>query len=368
MSKDDYKKNLLSRNDEVRTVRKIVSVIILILIILIVTGGVTGYNYIKSALEPVDPTNDEGVGIEIPLGSSTSSIAEVLENNEIIKDARIFKYYIKFRNESGFQAGEYTFTKSMTIDEIIESLKNGRIIKEPVFRITIPEGLTIAEMAEIYAEKLPFTKDEFLEKVNDPEYVKLLIDNYQSILTDVVLDPEIETPLEGYLFAATYDFYVEDPSIETVVEKMLDKTRAVIAEYYDAILNSEFNVHETITLASIIEKEAVTKDQRRQISGIFYNRLEVGMPLQTDPTVLYALGDHKEKVLKVDTQIESPYNTYFVNALPIGPISNFSQNALDAALYPAETDYLYFLHDSTGDIYYSETLEQHNEYKRQYIN
>jgi UPF0755 protein len=364
--KDNFKDNLIARGEEARTVRKVVAIVISCMLIILIIGGISGFLYVKSALKPVDPGNEKGVQIEIPLGSSASSIAEILEKNDIIKNSLIFRFYIKFKNESGFQAGTYTFTKSMTFDQIIESLKNGRIIKEPVYRVTIPEGLTIEEIAAIYAKKLPISEEEFIDKASDPVYIKELMQKYP-ILTEDILNPELRYSLEGYLFAATYDFYEENPPVELIIENMLDKTQEVVGEYLNAITEKEMTIHEAVTMASIVEKEAVTEDQRKKISGIFYNRLKVGMRLQTDPTVLYAIGGHKEKVLLSDTEVESPFNTYQINGLPIGPISNFSQNALEAAINPEETDFYYFLHDGQGNIYYSKTLEEHNAYKAQYI-
>ncbi|GGA69084.1 endolytic transglycosylase MltG [Ornithinibacillus halotolerans] len=370
MSKDknkgNFKDNLIARGEDARTVRKIVAIVIITLIIVLAIGGISGYSYIKSGLEPVEPGNEQGIEVEIPLGSSTSSIAELLEENEIIKDSMIFRFYIKFKNESGFQAGNYTFTKSMTFDEIIESLKSGRIIKEPVYRVTIPEGLTIEEIASIYADKLPITEEDFIEKVTDPDYISELMERYPFLPEDI-LHEELRYSLEGYLFAATYDFYQEDPSIETVIENMLDKSQSVLGKYLEEMDANGLSLHETVTMASIIEREAVTEDQRKKISGIFYNRLEIGMKLQTDPTVLYAIGGHKSRVLRKDTEVESPFNTYHIYGLPIGPISNFSESALAAAINPEETNYYYFLHDGEGNIYYSETLEEHNAYKNEHI-
>ncbi|SDQ47544.1 UPF0755 protein [Virgibacillus subterraneus] len=362
-----YKDNLIKRNDDARTVRKIVAIIIISLILILVVGGISGYTYIKSALQPVNPDSEKEVKVEIPMGSSTSSIANVLEENGIIKDSRVFRFYIKFKNESNFQAGEYTFTPSMKIDEIITALKNGRVLEEPVYTITIPEGKTIDEIAGIYAGKLPFSKDDFLDAVNDPEYIEILINTYPDILTNNILNPDIRTPLEGYLFAATYNFYEEEPSVQFVVEQMLDKTVEVVTPYLDEISARDFTVHEALTMASLVEKESSSEDQRDNIASVFYNRLDEGMALQTDPTVLYALGKHKEKVLSKDLEIQSPYNTYQVKSLPVGPISNFAKNSLHAALNPAESEYKYFLHDGEGNVYFSETHDQHLEYKAQYI-
>ncbi|MEJ8766610.1 endolytic transglycosylase MltG [Oceanobacillus sp. HCA-5259] len=359
-----FKENRNARGEEARTVRKIVSIVLLVLIIILVISGLVGYFYVKSALEPVEADSEEKVEVEIPIGSTSSTIATILEENGIIKNGLIFRFYIKLKNESDFQAGVYTFSPAMSMDEIIESLKNGKIVLETAHRVTIPEGLTIEQIAEIYADQFSFTSEEFLEKVNDEKYIKQLIKDYPLILTDDILNEEIRYPLEGYLFAITYDFYEEDPSIETIVEMMLDQTQAVVSQHFEEIEELDLTMHEAITFASIIEKETGHIDQRNEIAGVFYNRLEAGMPLQTDPTVLYAQGEHKDRVLYEDLEIESPYNTYYVEGLPVGPISNFAESSLEAVLNPVESDYYYFLHDHEGNIHYAETLEEHNQNKK----
>lgn len=366
-SSGHYKDNLIKRSEDARIVRRIVAIIIISLVIILVVGGISGYMYIKSALQPVNPASEKEVTLEIPMGSSTSAIANTLEENGIIKNSRVLRFYIKFKNESNFQAGEYTLTPSMEIDEIIEALKNGKVLEEPVYTITIPEGKTIDEMAEIYSKKLPFSIDEFLEVVNDPEYIELLINTHPAVLTNDILDPDIRTPLEGYLFAATYSFYKKDPSVETVVERMLAKTVSVVTPNLDEIYSQDMTVHEVLTMASLVENEAGSLEQRKKIAGVFYNRLNEGMPLQTDPTVLYALGEHKDKVLLKDLEVESPYNTYHVNALPIGPISNFAKTSLEATLNPEESDFKYFLHDGEGNIYYAKTHKEHLRLKEKHI-
>lgn len=363
----EYSDKLIARSEEAKTVRKVVAIIIVSLVLILFVGGISGYIYVKSALKPVNPDSKKEINVKIPMGSTTSDIASILEENGIIKDARVFRFYIKFQNESNFQAGNYTFSPSMTLDEIIEALKHGKVLEKPIYTVTIPEGKTIEQIAEIYANKLPIKKKDFLERVNDPGYIAKLIDSYPNILSDEILNPDIRTPLEGYLYAATYNFYNKKPSIDAIIEKMLNKTAAVVSPYLDDISQRDATVHEMLTMASLVENEARSLKERKMIAGVFYNRLEIGMKLQTDPTVLYALGKHKEKVLLKDLEVESPYNTYYVDALPIGPISNFGENSLKAALNPTESDYLYFLHDSNGNTHYAKTLEKHAKLKEKYI-
>ncbi|MBN8236722.1 endolytic transglycosylase MltG [Halobacillus kuroshimensis] len=368
--KSQYQKKLKNRIEEAGKVRKIVAIILTVFTLVILIVGISGYLYVKSALEPVDPGNDKQVDVEIPLGSSTSNIASILEENDIIKNDMIFRFYTKFKNESGFQAGDYQFTSSMTLDEVIESLKSGKLVKDPALTVTVPEGQNVEQIAAIYAEEFSFTSEEFMDKINDVSYVETLMEDYPQLLTDDILDEDIRYPLEGYLFAATYPMYVEDPSIDQIVRKMLDQTNKVVAPYYSQIeeLNDIENVHDLVTMASLLENEARTAESRQKISGVFYNRLEEDMMLQTDPTVLYAKGEHQEKVYYKDLEIESPYNTYHVKGLPVGPISNFNQNSLQAAVEPVEHNHLYFLADSEGEIHYADTLKEHNELKEKYIN
>lgn len=362
-----FKENLIKRGEEARKVRKVAFIIILVLSLILIIGTFSSYLYIKSALEPVEPNSEEEVEVEIPLGSSSSSIAAILAENGIIKNDIIFRIYTKLKNESDFQAGNYLLSPSMSLDEIIENLKLGKVVQDPIYRVTIPEGLNIDQIAEIFAEELPFTKEEFLKVVNDRVYIEELISNY-SFLSDDILKKGIKFPLEGYLFAATYDYYEEEPNIRSIIEEMLAQTQNIVQPYVNEIEEKELTIHEALTFASLVEKEANEEEQRKPIAGIFYNRLEEGMRLQTDPTVAYAIGEHLETTLKEHLDTDSPYNTYQINGLPIGPISNFSKSSLEAVVQPMETDYLYFLHDKKGEIHYAKTNDEHNENRNKYLN
>ncbi|HLQ73332.1 MAG TPA: endolytic transglycosylase MltG [Bacillota bacterium] len=365
--KDAYKQNRIEKAEEAKVVRKYVAIILASLFVLLIIALIIGFFYVKSALGPVKKSDDTPIELTIPLGSSTSSIASILKEHDVIKDERVFRLYTKVKNKSDFQAGDYTFSKSLSVEEITEMLKDGRLVAEPYYTVTIPEGKTIEEMAEIFAEELPFTDEEFLEVVNDEAFITDLIARYPELLSDGILQDDIRTPLEGYLFASTYSYYEKEPAIESIVEEMLQLTNNLVIPYEEQLVERDLSIHEAVTFASLLEKESRTEDERKKISGLFYNRLEEGMKLQTDPTVLYALGEHKDRVLYEDLEVESPYNTYYVDALPIGPISNFSQDSFEAVVYPEESDYIYFLHDSDGKIYYSETLEKHNELKEKHI-
>ncbi|SEP91953.1 endolytic transglycosylase MltG [Piscibacillus halophilus] len=352
------------RVKEAKISRKIIVVILTVIIITIAAVGYKTYTYVSDGLSPVDPDDDTIIEVEIPLGSSVDTIGEILEENNIINNATIFKYYLKFQNETDFQAGEYKLASNMELSEIVESLKTGKILVDPLFTVTIPEGTTIEQIAEILEEETGIDQEEFLDKMNDEEFIRSFIVKYPELLNeDEILQEDIRYPLEGYLFPVTYPFYEENPSIEYVVDIMLEQTNNRIMTYRQDMIEQNMSIHEAITMASLIEEEAVSEEDRNMISGVFFNRMNASpeMPLQTDPTVLYALGEHKERVLYEDLEVDSPYNTYENTGLPIGPIANFRENALQAALYPEEHDYLYFVADYDGEVYYAETLEEHNK-------
>lgn len=363
----EYEQKLWERAEEASLVRKIVLVITLL--VLIIGGGmlVGGFLYIRSALQPVDPESDEEIVVEIPMGSGVSKIASILEEHKVIKDDLVFKYYVRFKNETGFQAGTYQFTPSMTLDEIISILKTGKVHEDAALVITIPEGIWLKDIAKIIADHLEIPQDEVFQTLNDPDFIAEMMEMFPDLLTEEILQENIKYPLEGYLFPATYSYTEEKPSIKEIVIPMLEKTQEVIGKYRSDLNAREMTVHELLTLASLIEEEAVTEEDRRIISSVFYNRMEIGMPLQTDPTVIYAMGEHRERLYYKDYEIDDPYNTYKISNLPPGPIANPGEISIEAALYPASTDYLFFLATREGEVLFSETLEEHNQKIKEHI-
>ncbi|MDZ5470884.1 endolytic transglycosylase MltG (plasmid) [Bacillus sp. 31A1R] len=366
--KEYIRQKMLEKQGEARIVRRIVFIVSIILFLGVGASVAGGYYYIQSALKPVDPTNTKDKKVEVPIGSSVTGIANILEKNGIIKDARVFKYYVKLKNEAGFMAGEYAFNPAMTLPEIIKSLKTGKIItEEVVFKITVPEGKQLGQIAAIISKHTKENEKQVFEKLNDKEFIDKFMKKYPNLLTDEILAENIKYPLEGYLFPATYSFYKEDPTLEEIVNEMIKKTSKVVEQYTGQMEEWEYTPHQLLTMASLIEEEATEKLERDQIASVFYNRMEIGMPLQTDPTVLYAKGEHAAKVYKKDLQIDDPYNTYQNVGLTPGPIANAGTVSIEAALIPAETDYLYFLATASGEVLFSKTLEEHNIKKAQHI-
>ncbi|WP_223591645.1 endolytic transglycosylase MltG [Neobacillus bataviensis] len=364
--KDVIRQKMLEHQSEAKVVRKIVLIISILIILLILLVGGGGYLYIKSAMKPVDSKSKVQKKVEIPIGSSVTGIAETLESNGIIKDAKVFKYYVKLKNEGGFMAGEYQLSPSMDVQEIVGRLKTGKVLAKASFKIAIPEGKQLKEIAGIMAAATKQNEADVFNKLNDKEFIKALMAKYPDILTDEIMNASIKYPLEGYLYPATYPFYKPNPTVEEMVTAMLDKTRTVLSDYTGESKEKKLSVHQLLTMASLVEEEATEKADRKTIASVFYNRIKKGMPLQTDPTVLYAQGKHKEKVFYKDLEVSSPYNTYQNKGLPPGPIANAGRVSIEAALNPEKTDYYYFL-AANDEIYFSKTLEEHNNLKAKYI-
>ena len=344
----------------------IVSILIVALIV------VSGYNYVMDRFyRPMDVNDPSPVTVTIKTGSSTSTIAKVLYDeqedgspgeNQLIKNKAVFKVYVDFTGMgSKLRSGTYTFDRTMTIPEIVDALAagDGTVLTTQTFTLT--EGMTVEAMANSLVEQGVLTSTEkFLE----------LCSTMEGLTTNVLLITPEEAEgraytLEGYLFPDTYEVYTGS-SEKTVIDKLTNRFYGVITTTY--ILRAEelgMTLDEVITLASMIEKEAKSEDFAK-VSAVFHNRLKADMPLQSDATVQYALGTGKLVFTESELATDSPYNTYVNKGLPIGPICNPGQAAIVAALYPDEEmlddGYLYFClaEPDTGKLVFAKTLEEHN--------
>lgn len=360
---------LKKEQKEKSVVTKIVLSIVTVLMVLLVVLGVSAYNFYTSSIEPLDPTSEEEIQVEIPSGSSPTSIARILEENGIIKSASVFNVYTRLNNEGQFKAGYYLMSPSMTIDNVIDSLQEGGtdFPADSVERITVPEGYTITQIADIVGERTPYSAEEFMALIENEEFQQQLLTQYPALLTDVFEAEGVRYVLEGYLFPATYEFH-EEMSLEEIVQGMVAKMNEVMQQYYAQIEEQGQTVHEILTIASLVEREGLSYEDRTQIADVFYNRIEIGMPLQTDISVLYSLDTHKERVSHDDLEVDSPYNLYQNTGMGPGPFNSPSEESIRATINPADTDYLYFLADiDTQKVYFAETYQQHLEYKREYV-
>jgi UPF0755 protein len=325
---------------------------IVILLVAALVGG--GVYYVYSQLNPVDPDSNAILEVEIPMGSSAVRIAQILEEKGIIKNSKLFYYYVRFKDETGFQAGTYQLSPSDTIDEIIAKLKEGTA-KESV-RFTIPEGLTVEETALRLEEQGVADAERFLQVVNEGDFSDFAF--IDEIPEDV---PGRKYRLEGFLYPETYEVY-KGASEEEIIRKLLSQfEKEFKEEWYPALEEHDLTVYEAVTLASIIEREAVLEEERKTISGVFHNRLDADWRLESCATVLYVLGIPKERLTLEDLEVESPFNTYTNDGLPPAPIANPRAASIEAALFPEEHDYFFFVvrNDGSNGHYFSETYEEH---------
>ena len=358
------------RRKEDRVVRKIVY--ILTIGILIVAGilAISGYNYVSAGLKPLDKNDKKLVQVEVPSGSSNRQIGDILEEGEVIRDGMVFNFYTKFKNLTNFQAGYYQFSPNMTLDQISKELQQGGSAEplDDASKLTVPEGYDVDKIASLVAKKTDFKKEDFIKVMKDDKFFEQLKTQYPDLLTDAGNAKDVRYRLEGYLFPATYNVH-KNRSLEDLVTQMVDTTNQILTPYYSQIKEKGLNVQEVMTLASLVEKEGVTQSDRKKIAQVFFNRIEAQMPLQSDISILYALGEHKEVVTIKDTEVDSPYNLYTNTGYGPGPFDNPSQEAILAVLDPTENDYIYFVADiSTGKVYYAKTYEEHMELVEKYVN
>ncbi len=317
---------------------------------------------------PVDSKDDNIIQIEIPAGSGTSKIAEILKDKKLIKSEVYFKVYVKIHNIKNLKASTYDLKKSMSLSNIINALVEGNNYNQNTIKLTFKEGKRVTDYITLIANNTNNTKEETEKVFSDQAYLKELINTYW-FLTDEILNSEIYYPLEGYLFPDTYYFNDKDVTVSKIIETMLDEMENKLDDYKNQINNRQMTVHEILTLASIIEKEGKTSDFK-DISSVFHNRLNVSMKLQSCATSYYGLGLEFTDVGIATAEMMSsknPYNTYVVSALPVGPISMPSLNAINAAINPNDTDNLYFISDNEGKTYFFKTAKEHADKKNELI-
>ena len=285
--------------------------------------------------------------LSFPAGSGIRKLASELKAGGVIRSSWHFILLTRLRGEAHhLKAGDYRFSDDMTPDIILKKIVSGDVDYR---KFTLPEGYSIYQAAELLEQKGYFTKDEFLGKCRD-----------KALLSRLGLN---EATAEGYLYPATYNLS-RGGGEELLIEQMVEKFNKV----YDSIQAvSRFSRHEIVTLASIIEKEAISADEKPLISSVFHNRLRIGMPLQSDPTAVYGVRAFSGKVSKEDIQRNSPYNTYLNKGLPPGPIGNPGIDAVIAAMNPAKSDFLYFVARQDGTHQFSRNLADHNRAVVRYL-
>ena len=340
------KKNVKKKVNLKRTFLLFMIIILSIILVTIIASSINfGYHSAK---------------IEVPQGASTKQISVILEENKIISNRYVFQVLTKLHGYDGkYRQGVFEFNTDMKMTEIMNELASGGKDTRNTKMITIPEGYTLKQIAELFEEKGFFSKEEFLEKA------KNFKSDYE-FLKDV---PAGNNYLEGYLFPNTYQFY-ENSKPEDVIKTMLKSFN----EHFSAndIAKAKelgYSYHEIITVASIIEREVRNPNERAKVAGVIYNRLKIGQSLEMCSTIQYILGKQQDKIYDADLKINSPYNTYMYPGLPIGPISNPGEASINAALNPEVHDYYYFvlMDEKLGTHYFSKTFNEHVNAKNKYL-
>ncbi len=284
--------------------------------------------------------------LAVPPGASPESVGRSLRELGLVRHEVVFRVLTRLRGVSSeIKAGDYTLDGPLTLEQILEQLVRGAARRRDV---TFPEGRNLREMAALAAEQADVPRDEFLAAASDAAPIR-------------ALDP-LATDLEGYLFPDTYDVPQGRASGAALVARMVARFQEVVAPELERVRRSGRSLREVVTLASLVELETARADERPRIAAVFLNRLERRIPLQTDPTVIYALrlaGRYDGNIRKADLQIDSPYNTYRHAGLPPGPIASPGREALRAVLAPAPGDELFFVSRNDGSHQFSRTLAEH---------
>ena len=377
-----------SRRETVKPVKKKKShlkaffISLLIFLALISAGGYFGYQYVQSSLLPVDANSKQYVTVQIPEGANVQEIGSTLEHSGVIKHGVIFAFYAKYKNYSDLKAGYYNLQKSMSTEDIIKELQKGGTAEpqEPSLAdLTIPEGYTIEQIAQAVGQlkgefKEPLTADAFLAKVQDDNFISQEVAKYPNLLESLpTKESGARYRLEGYLFPATYSIK-ESTTIESLIDEMLAAMDKTLTPHYSAIKSKNLTVNELLTIASLVEKEGAKTEDRKLIAGVFYNRLNLGMPLQSNIAILYAQGKLGQNIsladdAGIDTSINSPYNVYTKPGLMPGPVDSPSQDAIEASINQTKSENLYFVANVTdGKVYYAVTQEEHDRNVAEHVN
>lgn len=331
--------------------RRIIGKIRMSLLIFLIICAYSGYQYFISLGFPVDKNSTDNILINIPKGASSSKIASILKDKNVIKNELYFKFISKQRKIGGkYQAGEYELNKAMNIDEIINKLIKGDIYVEAV-KITIPEGFELKQIVDrlVNNDELNINREQLIDIIENKDFEF-------KFLKEI---PKGKNRLEGFLFPDTY-LFKKDISEEEIVFKMLNRFDEIFQnEYYKRAKELDMSIKDVITLASIIEREARVDKERKIISSVFHNRLKKDMLLQSCATVQYILGERKQNLTYQDLEIDSQYNTYIYKGLPPKPIASPGKASIEAALYPDDTSYLYFVAKGDGSHVFSRTYSEH---------
>lgn len=324
-----------------KKLRKLLIVFLLILGSSFVTLGLL-YKYYSGSVS----NNNTNKEIVIENGLSTIKIGSILKENNLIKSELFYKIYVKLFNINNLKAGTYLLNETMSLEKIINNLQEGSSYNPNEISITFQEGINMRKIANIIEINTNNTYDDVMALIKNKEYLNELINNYWFI-TDDILDSKIYYSLEGYLYPDTYRFDSKDVSVEEIFNKLINKMASIIDPYKEQIEDSDYSVHELLTLASIAELEVNLEEDRSDVVKVFMNRLDEGMSLGSDITTRYSIKlDDTRPLYKSEYNKVNAYNTRsssMAGKLPAGPIGMVSKISLEASVNPSDTDALYFI-------------------------
>ena len=333
--------------------RKLVVALVVLVVVVAAAAAVTRTALWGRLYDPFKGYQGEEQFVIVEPGTGTAAIGRRLVEAGVIRDPLSFRAALWWTGRSrGLQAGEYRFDRPLAAVDVIERLARGDVYTR---RLTFPEGLTIREMADIFEMRGFGRRTAFIEAAANESLVESL-------------DPQADD-LEGYLFPETYALPRDTPA-DRVVAMMVDRFRAVYTDEWRRRAETEgLTTRQVVTLASLVEKETAQADERPMVAAVYRNRMKIGMALQADPTVVYAMqkaGKYNGNIRRDDLAIDSPYNTYRYPGLPPGPIAAPGARAIEAVLMPAAVNYLYFVSRNDGSHVFSQTLEEHNRNVREF--
>ena len=312
-------------------------------------------------ISPVSVGNKNEIDIAIDSGTRTPEVADILKKKGLIKSKALFIFFAKSGSNKSIKAGYYKLNKGMSLEKIVDTLKEGSNYNPNLVIMTFKEGKRITDYAKLISDKTNHEYDEVIGVFQDKEYIKTLISKYW-FLTDVVLDENIYYPLEGYLAPDTYHFDDKDVEVKEIIEVMLKEMEKKLVKYQTSVSS---NPHYYITMASIVELEGTNTADRKMIVGVFNNRLNSKMNLGSDVTTYYGLQLPMTKDLTTEQfASNNMYNTRLpamVGKMPVGPICSVSESSIEASTSPTDNDYLFFVADKNEKIYYAKTMAEHEK-------
>ena len=318
----------------------------LVALLIVAAAAAAAWVYVRAQRPYKGFAGDEQF-VELPQGAGSRTIGDRLVAGGVVRDRLTFRLALWVTGKGRYlKAGEYRFDRAMTPAEVVDKIARGDVF---VVHVTFPEGLTSFDMAKIFESHGLGTAASFVAAAKDPTLVR-------------AIDPEAAS-LEGYLFPDTYAVPRRTDAAKLVGLMVAQFEHAWTPALRAAAAARHLTAHQAVTLASIVEKETAQPSERPTVAAVYENRLRIGMPLQCDPTVIYALqlaGRYDGNIHKQDLSVDSPYNTYRYPGLPPGPIASPGRASLDAAVHPADADYLYFVSRNDGTHVFSRTLDEHN--------